>query len=110
MIDHPSERDFISMVRNNMIKNFPIAATDITNDHAMFGPNLDGARGKTVEQKTDRVGMDYVAVPKNFLKIHKFVTLVEYVMFVKCAPFRIKMSPGKNMRESKTYQPARLSK
>ena len=36
--------------------------------------------------------MDYVSVPKDFLKIHKFVTLLEYVMLVDSAPFLITMS------------------
>ena len=36
----------------------------------------------------------YIAVPKYFLKLHKFVTLVAYVMFVNGASFLITMSRG----------------
>ena len=45
----------------------------------------------------DRVVMDYVAVPKDFLKLHNFVTLVGDVMFLNGAPFLITMSRGKKM-------------
>ena len=38
--------------------------------------------------------VDYVAVTKDFLKSHMFVTLVVDVMFVNGAPFLIIMSCG----------------
>ena len=47
-----------------------------------------------MQQNTDRVMMDYVAVPKHFMKLHKFVTSMEDVMFVNGAPFLIVMSHG----------------
>ena len=36
--------------------------------------------------------MYYIAVPKDFLKLHKFVTLVEDVVFVNDVPFLITVS------------------
>ena len=63
------------MVSNNMIKNCRIGAADITNTHTTLGPKLSVVRGKTLQQKLDRLVMDYVDVPKYFLKLHKFVTL-----------------------------------
>ena len=79
------------MVSNNIIQNFPITASDVTNSHIMFGKNLSGTRVKTVWQKPDRVVMDYVAVTNDFIKLHKFVTLVADVMFVNCELFLITM-------------------
>ena len=38
--------------------------------------------------------MYYIAVPKDFLKLHKFVTLVADVMFVDDAPLLITVSRG----------------
>ena len=38
--------------------------------------------------------MDYVAIPKDFLKVIFFVALVVDVMFVNVAPFLITMSHG----------------
>ena len=53
--------------------------------------------------------MDYVAVPKDFLKLHKFVTLVADVMFVNSAPFITNMSHGIKFVMVEKYQPIRLS-
>ena len=58
MIGRPSERDFKSMVVNNLIQECPITDSDTTNSHTMFVPNLDGTRGKTVQQNVDRMVMD----------------------------------------------------
>ena len=82
MIGHLSERYFKSMVSNNLIQNFPITASDITNSHTMFGPKLAGTRSKTLQQNLDRLVMDYVSVRKDFHKLHKLVTIVSDVMFV----------------------------
>ena len=89
MIGHIFEREFKSMVRNNMIQNCPITASDVTSSQNMFGPKLTGTRGKTVQQNMDIVVMDYVAVPKDFIKLHKFLALVEYTIFVNGAPLLI---------------------
>ena len=51
------------MVRNNMIKNCPITDSYNTNNLITFGPNLDGTRGKTVQQNKNRLVTEYVAVP-----------------------------------------------
>ena len=73
MIGRPSNRDFKSMVRNNMIQNCHITAYDITNAQTMFGTNLTDTRGKIVRQKPDRVGMYYVSVPKYFFEITQVI-------------------------------------
>ena len=38
--------------------------------------------------------MDYAVLSKDFIKLHKFVTLMEYVMFVNSKLLLIKMSRG----------------
>ena len=75
-----------------MIQKFLITASDITNSHTMFSPNLTGTKGNIVQQNPDRVAIDYVAVSKDFMKPQKFVTLVADVMFVNGAPFLITVS------------------
>ena len=77
-----------------MIQNCPIIASDFSNAHIRFGKNLSGTRGNTVIQNPDRLVMNYFAVPKDFLKLHKFVTLVADVMFVNSTQFLITMSRG----------------
>ena len=46
----------------------------------MFGPNLADTRGETVRQKPVSVVMDYIAVTRDSLKLHKFGTIVADVM------------------------------
>ena len=66
----------------------------MNNAHAIFGPDIAGVRGKTSRQKPDRVVIYYVAVPCNFLVLHKYVTLVADVWFVNNVEFLITMSRG----------------
>ena len=94
MIGHTYERDFKFIVRNNMIQNCPITASDVNNSRTMFCPNLSDTRDKTVRQKPDMVVIDYVDVTNDFIRLHKFVTLLEDVMFVSCTTFLITMSHG----------------
>ena len=35
-----------------------------------FGPDLAGVRGKTFIPETDHVMSDYVAIPRDLLKLH----------------------------------------
>ena len=77
-----------------MIQNYPISASEANNAHIIFGPNLAGTRGKKVHPNPDMVAMDYVAVPKDSIKLHKSVTLVADMMFVNGTPLLITMSRG----------------
>ena len=104
MIGHQSERDFKSIANNNMIKNCPITASTVTNAHSMFGSNFSGTRGKKIQQNTDRVVMDYVAVHRDLLKLHKLVIIVADVMFVNNAPLLIGMSHGVKLVTIKNVQ------
>ena len=64
MIGSPIEKDYGGMVSSNMKKNCPIDSTDVSNDHAIFGPDLASVRGKTVRRKPKSIVEEYVAVPK----------------------------------------------
>ena len=52
MIGSLSEKDYGGMVSSNMIKNFPIDSTDVSNASAIFGPDLASVRGNTVRMET----------------------------------------------------------
>ena len=94
IIGYPSERDFKYMVSNGMIKKCPITSYEITNAHTMFGQNLSGTRGKKFWQNLDGLVMDCIDVTKDFLKLHKFSTIVANLMFVNGTPLWITMSHG----------------
>ena len=60
----------------------------------MFGPNLSGTRAKIVQHNPDRVVRDYIAVPKDYIKLHKFITIVADVIFVNNTQSLTTMSRG----------------
>ena len=84
------------MVKKNMIQNGPITDSDVTNNNPIFGPNISGNKGKKVQHNLDRVVMDYIAVHREFLKWHKFLTLVADVMFVNNITILINVSRSIN--------------
>ncbi len=63
MMGNLSEKDYKTMVSNNLIPECPITPTDIANARAIFGPDLPSVRGKTVRTRPAPVVGDYVAVP-----------------------------------------------
>jgi len=67
----------------------PHANTDAL---AFFGPDQDGLRGKTVRVKPEKVEAEYVDIPRDFYRLHRFVTLVGDVMFVNGMPFLLTLS------------------
>ena len=48
---------------------------------------------KNYLKNPEHVPTDYVAIPRIFLELHKYVTLVAYGMFVNNTTFLITMSP-----------------
>ena len=94
MLGHPSNQDFRSIVHANLIANCPISENDITNAEAIFGKNLAGIRGKTTRRKPERVRTDYVRIPKEFIEMHRSVTLMADVMFVNKIAFLVTFSRG----------------
>ena len=93
LLGYPTERDMEALVSNNL-DNVPFTVTDIRNAKTIFGPDLAGVRGKTVRESPKHVVTDVVAIPRDFMKLHKFVTLVADVMFVNSVPFLVTSSRG----------------
>ena len=77
-----------------MIQKCHITESNVTNNHTMFSTNLSGTRVNKVRQNPDRVVMYYVSVPREFLKLHKFVNLVADMIFVNVTPLLITISNG----------------
>jgi hypothetical protein len=47
MLGHPTDRDFLGMVRGGMISNCLVTANAVNNAHQIFGPDLVEIRGRT---------------------------------------------------------------
>jgi hypothetical protein len=94
MVGNPTEREFIGMVCEKLIANCPVTVRDVDNANRIFGPDLANLRGKTTRMKPDRVRVEYVEIPRDFVELHKHVTLVADVMFVTGLPFLVTSSRG----------------
>jgi hypothetical protein len=87
MTSHPTDAQFLKLVRNNSIKNCPVKPDHITNAHSIFGPSIAGVRGRTTCQKPVRVEAAVGRIPDDFHRLHKFVVLTADVMFVNGMAF-----------------------
>jgi hypothetical protein len=93
ILGHPSSKELSQVVSNNFgITNCPINPIDISNAAAIYGHDLGGIRGKTVRKKPERVHGETLKIPKDFYKLHHFVTLTADIMYVNGVPFLTTLS------------------
>jgi hypothetical protein len=94
MISNPTEREFTGMVREKLITNRPVTVHNVSNANHIFVPDLAILRGKRTRTKPERVRVNSLQIPRDFVQMHKYVTLVIDVMFVKGLPFLVTSSRG----------------
>ncbi len=94
MIGNHTEHDFVGMVHEKLTANSPVTICNIQNANQIFGPNLANLRGKTTRTKPEHVRADYEKIPREFMELHKYVTIVADVMFVNGFPFLVTSSRG----------------
>ncbi len=109
MLGHPTNHDFLGMVRDSMISNCPVTANAVTNDHQIFGPDLAGVRGRTVRRPPESVTTDYFQIPRALQEQHQLVTLAVDVMFVNGVPFLVSMARGLNLVTAE-FTPSHMAK
>ena len=100
MLGHPTDRDFLGMVRGGMISNCPVTANAVKNAHQISGPDLAGIRGRTVRRPAESVTTNYVQIPRVILVRHQLVTLTVDVMFIHGVPFLVSMARCLNLVNS----------
>jgi hypothetical protein len=96
MLGHPTDRDFLGMVRGDMISNCPVTPTAVQNSHQIFGPDLVGIRGRMVQRLLDSVTTNHVQSLRVILEQHQLVMLVVDVIFVNGVPFLVSVARGLN--------------
>jgi hypothetical protein len=89
MIVSPTEREFAGMVREQLLTNCPVTVRDVDNANQFFGPDVANLRGKMTKTKPDRVQVEYVQIPWDFVQLHKYVMLVVDIMFVNGLSFLV---------------------
>jgi len=78
---------FKQIISGRTLDNCSIGASDVTNAQTIFGPNHPGLKGKTVRQRPEKNGPEYLGIPRDFHRVHHFVTLTADVMFVNGLAF-----------------------
>ena len=67
-------------------------------------PIYGGVRDKTVRKKTEHVNGETISIPRDFYKLHHFVTLTADIMFVNGVPFLTTLSRKIKLRTVKHIQ------
>ena len=62
-VGYPLIRDFIIMIKKNMINNCPVTIEDVIRSEKINGPSVHALKGKTIRTKPIPVVTDHVAVP-----------------------------------------------
>jgi hypothetical protein len=109
MVGHPTDRDFLGMVRANYILNCPVKEAAVKKAHQIFGPDLAGVRGRTVRRPPDAVRTDFFHIPRAILDWRRLVVLVADVMFVNGVPFLVSFARGLNLLTAE-FLPTRTAK
>ncbi len=109
MLGHPTDRNFLGMVRSGMILNCPVTPNAVQNAHRIFSPDLAGVRGRTVRRPPDSVTTNYIQIPRALLEWHQRVTMAVNVMFVNGVPFLVSMARGLTLVTAE-HMPTRTAK
>ena len=71
----PSTKDFKWVVLSNQIWNCPVTVADMEVASKIWGKDITMLKGKTVKRKPLPMTKDLVKVPKEFIKLHRDMTL-----------------------------------
>jgi hypothetical protein len=69
MVGHPTDREYLKMVRSGMIVDCPVTPTAVLNSNRIL------LRGRTVRTTPDSVVVDHVEISRAILERHQRVTL-----------------------------------
>lgn len=93
MIGNPPDRLFRELVRDKRLHNCNVSLNDVTNALAIYGQSRAVLRGGSTRRKPRVINTGYdIEIPRDFFKLHRFVTLAADVMFVNEIPFLTSVS------------------
>ena len=88
----PSTKDCKWAVMSNQIRDCPVTVPDIEVATKIWGKDIAMLKGKTVKRKPLPVVKDLVKVPREFIKLHRDVTLAVDIFFLNKIPFFVSLS------------------
>ena len=74
-LSYPSVKDYKWVIQSNQIKNCPVTVEDVSTASKIWGKNVDTLKGKTKRRKPEVVKRDLVKVPKELMKLYKYIYL-----------------------------------
>jgi hypothetical protein len=76
LVGRPSHADFLTMIRENRLKNCPVSVEDAKRSVAIYGPDVHALHGKTVRTTPEHVPADQIRhLPPDILSAHGTLTL-----------------------------------
>ena len=81
-VGFPSNKDFNSLIKNNMILNCPVTSNDVDRANTIYGPSITTLKGKSTRTKSKPVVTDYVDVPPAVLDSNKDITLSDKIILI----------------------------
>ena len=90
-IGRPSTKDYLHILRHNLLPNANITTDDVYRAEKIYGPDLGTLKGKTTRRKSPFVDTS-TTVPPRIAEKHKDVTLTIDVMHVNNVPFLVTTS------------------
>jgi len=92
MIGRPSYRDYLAIIKNDLLPNAKITPSDVERAEKIYGKDLGAIQGKTTRQTPNSVSTDYINIPADILTNHRTVTLAADILFVGGIAFLITTS------------------
>ena len=92
LIGSPSEKDFTALISSKSIENYSIDRIDVTHAKKLFGPHLQGVKGRTVCRAADPVVESYVSVLRETILGMKVVIMSVDVFFINGIPMLLTLS------------------
>jgi hypothetical protein len=68
IIGRLSTRQYLQIIRNNLLPNCPVTYHDVLAAEDIFGPDIGSLRDKTGRQTPDAVNIDKVDIPKSLFE------------------------------------------
>ncbi|EJK60825.1 hypothetical protein THAOC_18763, partial [Thalassiosira oceanica] len=106
---HLTDERFKQLVSSPRVRNCKVNDRDVTHKCLIFGKSRAVIRGSTTRVKPDRVKAEYIDIPRDFYRLHKFVTLTADVMFVNGLGFLTTFSRDLRFHTAE-YVPTRTAK
>jgi hypothetical protein len=92
MIGYPSTRNFLKIIKRNLIPNYAIGRADILATEDILGPHMGSLKGKTVRFDEQHIKSDLTPIPHDILSLYREVILCIDIMYVNKIAFLITIS------------------